>query len=168
MCLLMVAILSSPPEGNRLAEAAGGLALGFRGHVHQWAGRREHVHTKISHRLLQSSKGQDASQQSLRHGVPDDLAARFGGRQRAVWLSFPLGHLSLPDQVSLHLEGSKGSDSMKFLTISVSFVTWTESPQGCSTFGHLATPPRGSFSGLFRMVTLSFSKFFLDAHGINL
>lgn len=57
---------------------------------------------------------------------------------------------------------------MKFLNISVSFVTWTESPQGCPTLGHLATPPRGSLSGLFSVVTLSFSEFFLDAHGIHL
>lgn len=124
-------------------------------------GRREHVHTQSPPRRLQSSKGQDASQQSLRHGVPGDLAAELGGRQGAVRLSFPLSHFSLPDQVSLHLEGSEGSGSMKFLTISVSLLTWTESLQGCSTLGHLATPPRGSLSGLFGVVTLLANSFLM-------
>lgn len=124
-------------------------------------GRREHVHTQSPPHRLQSSKGQDASQQSLRHGVPGDLAAELGGWQGAVRLSFPLSHFSLPDQVSLHLEGSEGSSSMKFLTISVSLLTWTESLQGCSTLGHLATPPRGSLSGLFGVVTLLANSFLM-------
>lgn len=94
----------SPLEGKSMAKAS--LWVSEDTLAGGWGGGSTAILRFRITSCRESSKGQDASPQSLRHGLPGDLAAEFGDQQRAVQLSFP------------HLECSKGNES----------IPWNSSP----------------------------------------